>query len=170
MDVQFDLAVPSGVVTMVEAFFTSMRLQEGLDEMLQCDEEQCKLTLGQRLLGLMLCVCGGREALYRVEEFYESHNLERLFGPDVAAGDVNDDALGRALDKLKAALEVCERLAKVEDHGSQQVYSPFLWHCGLSCHIAGRLDPGAPGPVSGRRDVEMKAAREQPLLGNPVHL
>lgn len=103
MDVQFERAVPSGIVTMVEAFFTSMRLQEVLDEMLPYDEVQCKLTPGQRLLGLMLCVFGGREALYRVEEFYEGHNLERLFGPDVAAGDFNDDALGRALDKLNAA-------------------------------------------------------------------
>ena len=62
----FERAVPSGVVTMVEAFFTSMRLQEVLDEMLPYDEEQCKLTPGQRLLGLTLCVFGGREALYRV--------------------------------------------------------------------------------------------------------
>ena len=103
MDVQFEQAVPSGIVTMVEAFFTSMRLQEVLDEMLPYDEVQCKLTPGQRLLGLMLCVFGGREALYRVEEFYQGHNLERLFSPDVAAGDFNDDALGRALDKLNAA-------------------------------------------------------------------
>ena len=103
MEVHFEQAVPSGVVTMAEAYFSSIRLQEILDEMLPYDEEQCKLTPGQRLAALMLCVFGGREALYRVEEFYQGHNLERLFGPGVSAGDFNDDALSRALDKLSAA-------------------------------------------------------------------
>lgn len=103
MELHFEQAVPSGIVTMVEAFFSSMRLQEILDEMLPYDEEQCKLTPGQRLTALMLCVFGGREALYRVEKFYQGHNLERLFGPGVLAKDFNDDALGRALDKLSAA-------------------------------------------------------------------
>jgi len=100
MEVTVERSVASGVVTMVEAFFVAMGLKDGLDEMLPYDETPCKLTTGQRLMALMLCVFGGCEAFYRVERFYEGHNLKRLFGPGVRAGDFNDDALGRALNKL----------------------------------------------------------------------
>lgn len=95
--------MPSGIITMVAAFFQTMGLQRVLDAMLPFDEDQCKLTPGQRLTALMLCVFGGREALYRVEKFFEGQNLTQLFGPGVQPGDFNDDALGRALDKLAAA-------------------------------------------------------------------
>jgi len=103
MDMQLERAVPSGIITMVEAFFLAMGLQKVLDDMLPFDDEQCKLTPGQRITALMLCVFGGREALYRVEKFFLGHNLVQLFGPGVQASDFNDDALGRALDKLCAA-------------------------------------------------------------------
>ncbi|EQD60840.1 transposase, partial [mine drainage metagenome] len=58
---------------------------------------------------------GGREALYRVEQFYAGHDLERLFGPGISAHDFNDDALGRALDKLSAA-------------GPKRVFSTLAFH------------------------------------------
>ncbi|EQD57257.1 transposase, partial [mine drainage metagenome] len=62
-----------------------------------------------------MCVFGGREALYRVEQFYDGHDLERLFGPGISAHDFNDDALGRALDKLSAA-------------GPKRVFSTLAFH------------------------------------------
>lgn len=103
MELQVERAVPSGIITMVEAFFTAMGLQQLLDDLLPYDEQQCKLTPGQRLTALLLCVFGGRNALYRVEDFYDGQDLSRLFGCEVQASDFNDDALARALDKLYAA-------------------------------------------------------------------
>jgi len=75
MGLILERSVASGAITMVEA------------------------TPGQRLMALMLCVFGGREALGRAKKFYEGRDLERLFGPVAKARDFNDDALGRALDK-----------------------------------------------------------------------
>ena len=103
MELQVERAVPSGVITMVGAFCAAMGLQGILDAMVPFDGEQCKLTPGQRLMALLLCVFGGRQALYQVENFYVGHQLELLFGSGVEASDFNDDALGRALDKLAAA-------------------------------------------------------------------
>ena len=64
---------------------------------------QCKLSPGIRLLALMLCALFDRTALDRVGRVLARQDLTVLFGPGVAADDLNDDALGRALDKLAVA-------------------------------------------------------------------
>jgi len=51
----------------------------------------------------MLCAFFDRTALYRVGRVLARQDLPVLLGPGVAADDLNDDALGRALDKLAAA-------------------------------------------------------------------
>ena len=61
------------------------------------------LSPGTRLLALILCVLFDRTALWRVERVFVRQDLPVLFGPEVEAGDFNDDALGRALDKLAHA-------------------------------------------------------------------
>jgi transposase len=73
------------------------------DAMLTWDPKQCKLSPGTRLLALVLAVLFEHTALYRVEQVFAHQDLPVLFGPEVAAADFNDDALGRALDKLAAA-------------------------------------------------------------------
>jgi transposase len=38
--------------------------------------------------------------LHMYSEYFESKPLERLHGEGIAAADINDDAIGRCLDKL----------------------------------------------------------------------
>lgn len=68
------------------------------------DEEakrgNCKLTVGTRLKALLINIGTDRKALYKVKEFYEKRDVEVLLGEGVSAEDLNDDALGRALDIL----------------------------------------------------------------------
>lgn len=60
----------------------------------------CKLSVGTRLKALLINIGTDRKALYKVQEFYEKRDVEVLLGAGVSAADLNDDALGRALDIL----------------------------------------------------------------------
>ncbi len=85
------------------------------------------LSVGTRLKALLINIGTDRRALYKVQEFYEKRDVEVLLGAGVSAADLNDDALGRALDILydldldldalfpKLALKTVNQL-KVMDH------------------------------------------------------
>jgi len=69
-----------------------------VDEKTQRDD--CNLSVGKRLKALLVNIGTDRKALYKVQEFYEKRDVEVLLGEGVVASDLNDDALGRALDIL----------------------------------------------------------------------
>ena len=94
---------PTGVMTAAGWILRQLEVVSTLDAMLAWDPTQCKLSPGTRLLALMLCALFDRTALYRVGRVLARQDLPVLLGPGVAADDLNDDALGRALDKLAAA-------------------------------------------------------------------
>lgn len=91
----------------------------------QADRDGDKLSVGTRLKALLINIGTDRKALYKVQEFYEKRDVEVLLGAGVSATDLNDDALGRALDILydmgldalypKLALKTVNQL-KVMDH------------------------------------------------------
>ncbi|WP_274435607.1 IS1634 family transposase [Alicyclobacillus sp. ALC3] len=62
--------------------------------------DDCKLSVGTRLKALLINIGTDRKALYKVQEFYEERDVEVLLGEGVSFADLNDDALGRALDIL----------------------------------------------------------------------
>ncbi|WDM02833.1 IS1634 family transposase [Alicyclobacillus cycloheptanicus] len=91
----------------------------------QADRDGDRLSVGTRLKALLINIGTDRKALYKVQEFYEKRDVEVLLGAGVSATDLNDDALGRALDILydmgldalypKLALKTVNQL-KVMDH------------------------------------------------------
>lgn len=62
--------------------------------------DDCKVSVGKRVEALLINIATDRKALYKVAEFYENMDTELLFGEGISASDLNDDALGRALDIL----------------------------------------------------------------------
>ena len=58
---------------------------------------------GERILALVLNLLTDRQPLYQVGDAFQLTDVPLLLGPGVAAEDLTDDALGRALDKLAAA-------------------------------------------------------------------
>ena len=62
-----------------------------------------QLSVGTRVDALFINILTDRKALYKVMEFYETMDTELLFGEEVTPADLNDDALGRALDILHDA-------------------------------------------------------------------
>jgi transposase len=55
---------------------------------------------GKVLLGLVMNVLCGRSPLYRVEEFFRIRDVALLLGDDMMAENLNDDAIGRVLDRI----------------------------------------------------------------------
>ncbi len=99
---QNDVGYRSGVLGVVGALCREIGLVDVINEAAEW-HSQAKMGPGERILALILCIFGDRRALWRVHEFYEDEDLEVLFGAGVQSEDFNDDALGRALDKLHDA-------------------------------------------------------------------
>ena len=93
----------TGIPAVVRWVCDRLGLMQLFDQMLPWDDQRCKLRPSTRLVAIIMAILFDRTALYRVEELYEDHDVPLLFGAGVRAEDFNDDALGRALDKLTAA-------------------------------------------------------------------
>lgn len=92
-----------GVGVVVREFVQRMQFVETLNELLPWDPKQCAVSPGQRILALVIAYIEDRKALYRVEEAYTHRDVELLLGHGVAAEQLNDKDLARALDKLWSA-------------------------------------------------------------------
>ena len=89
-----------GVGVVVREFVRRMQFVETLNELLPWDPKQNAVSPGQRILALVIAYIENRKALYRIEEAYAHRDVELLLGQGVVAEQLNDKALGRALDKL----------------------------------------------------------------------
>lgn len=57
---------------------------------------------GKILLGLVMNILCGRSPLYRVEEFFRTRDVTLLLGEGMTAEMLNDDIIGRVLDRVYA--------------------------------------------------------------------
>ena len=71
-----------------------------VNNLVDWDPTQCKRSPGTLTVALVLNMLSGRRPLYRVWEAFERLDLPVLFDEPVELEDLNDDALGRTLDKL----------------------------------------------------------------------
>ncbi len=81
----------------VKEYASRMDLVKIVDEALSCG---MKVSPGTILLGLVMNVLSGRSPLYRVEEFFRTRDVALLLGADITAEMLNDDAIGRVLDRI----------------------------------------------------------------------
>ena len=94
----------------VKEYASRMGLVKIVDQALSCG---MKVSPGTILLGLVMNVLSGRSPLYRVEEFFRTRDVALLLGPDITAEMLNDEAIGRVLDRIyehgtwKIFSEVC---------------------------------------------------------------
>lgn len=68
-----------------------------INESIPCNTD---LDLGTLVVGMVCDTLSGRSPLYKVEEFIAEQDTELLFGIPVNPDNFNDDALGRALDRI----------------------------------------------------------------------
>ncbi len=81
----------------VKEYASRIGLVRIVDEALSCN---MKTSPGTILLGLVMNVLSGRSPLYRVEEFFRTRDAALLLGEGVLPKMLNDDAIGRVLDRI----------------------------------------------------------------------
>ena len=89
-----------GPSNLIAAVCYELQIPHYVNSLVQWDEKQWKVSPGTLILGLIINILVQRKPLYLVEEFYKNMDLPMLFDEPVVASDFNDDALGRALDRI----------------------------------------------------------------------
>ncbi len=129
----------------VKEYASRMDLVKIVDEALSCG---MKVSPGTILLGLVMNVLSGRSPLYRVEEFFRTRDAALLLGADITAEMLNDDAIGRVLDRVydygtwKIFSEVC-----VQAFRSFGVDCSVVHHDTTSVSVWGAYEPAANDPL-----------------------
>ncbi len=86
---------------LVAGMFDELDIGGIIDQVTQQNPEMRDLTLGEAVKAVMLNGLGFiNQALYLVPRFFQNKPTYRLISPRVAPEQLNDDALGRALDTL----------------------------------------------------------------------
>jgi len=90
----------TGFLSIVSAYAARIQLVEEIDRLLHC---QMEVSPGRVVLALILDALSGRRALFRLEQFFADKDIEHLLGEDIPRSRLNDDTLGRVLDRLSDA-------------------------------------------------------------------
>ena len=86
---------------LVAGMFDELGIGDVIDQATQQDPEKRDLTAGEAVKAMVLNGLGFiNQALYLVPRFFQNKPTYRLISPRVAPAQLNDDALGRALDTL----------------------------------------------------------------------
>jgi len=81
--------------------FDELGIASAVDAAITQDMDQRKVSVGQALKAMVVNGLGfANQRLYLVPQFFKGKPVEALIGPGVEAADLNDDALGRALDAI----------------------------------------------------------------------
>ena len=89
---------------LVAGMFDELGIGDVLDQATHQNPEMRDLTVGEAVKAMVLNGLGFiNQALYLVPHFFQNKPTSRLISPRVTPTQLNDDALGRALDTLYAA-------------------------------------------------------------------
>jgi len=94
--------VRPGAVPVIISLCRTAKIAEIINRMVKWNEDNTKVSPGLLIEALVVCIMCGRKPLWKVEQFWADQDLALLFqGVDLTSyHQLNDDALGRALDKL----------------------------------------------------------------------
>ncbi len=116
-----------------------------VDKALACD---MRVSPGKILIALVMNVLSGRSPLYRVEEFFRTRDVALLLGSDMTVKMLNDDAIGRVLDRIyeygtwKIFSEVC-----VQAFRAFSVDASVVHHDTTSVSVWGEYAPAPHDPI-----------------------
>ncbi len=110
-----------GPAPVISNLCRQLKIRTTINRIVPWDPKQCQLDPGLLAVALIINLLCRRNPLYLVEEFYQEHDVELLFGPEIKAEYFNDDALGRTLDKIylagaKKAFSAVSLQAQVEEN------------------------------------------------------
>jgi hypothetical protein len=83
-------------LAVVSAYVKEIGLVEEVNRLCPSDAE---VSTGHVVMALILDTLSGRGPLYRLERSFKGMDLELLLGRGIASSKLNDDAVGRVLDR-----------------------------------------------------------------------
>jgi transposase len=127
---------------LVAGMFDELGVGTVLDQATQQDPEMRDLTVGEAVKAMVLNGLGFiNHALYLVPRFFHNKPTYRLISPRVAPEQLNDDALGRALDTLyKYGVTALYSLIAVRAAKRLGLAPTFAHLDTTSFHVDGRYD------------------------------
>lgn len=118
-----------GAANLMAHLCKELNIAHFINKMVTWDDKQWKASPGALITSLIINTLVQRTPLYQVQRFYEGMDMPLLFEEPLHARDLNDDALGRALDRLadvdcKQLLStVACRAARIEDMNIRTVHA-----------------------------------------------
>jgi len=131
---------------LVAGTFDALGIGDVLDQATQQNPERRDLTVGEAVKAMVLNGLGCiNHALYLVPRFFQNKPTYRLISPRVAPEQLNDDALGRALDSLYES-GVTELYSLIAATAAQRLgLRPTYTHLDTtSFHVDGRYNSDEP--------------------------
>lgn len=127
---------------LVAGMFDELSIGDVLDQATHQNPEMRDLTVGEAVKAMVLNGLGFiNQALYLVPHFFQNKPTSRLITPRVTPKQLNDDALGRALDTLYAS-GVTELYSLIAATAAQRLGlgSRFVHLDSTSFHVDGRYN------------------------------
>jgi transposase len=127
---------------LVAAMFDELGIGEVVDKATQQNPEMRDLTVGEAVKAMVLNGLGFvNHALYLVPKFFQNKPTSRLIAPRVTPAQLNDDALGRALETLYA-YGVTELYSLIAATAAQRLdlAATFAHLDSTSLHVDGRYN------------------------------
>jgi len=93
----------AGAAVLLARICHELRIAHLVNAMVKWDQSQWRVSPGTLVVALILNLLIDRKPLYQVKDFYARRDLRLLFSEPVEPDALNDDALGRTLDRLAAA-------------------------------------------------------------------
>ena len=100
---------------LIAGMIDELEIVKNIDEALPSSSQTKKLSYGESVKAMILNGLGYvNKQLYLTPLFFKDKPLKRLFGRDIEASWINDDAIGRTLDKIfeYGISELYEKIAK----------------------------------------------------------
>jgi len=136
---------------LVAGMFDELGIGDVLDRATQQNPEMRDLTVGEAVKAMVLNGLGFiNQALSLVPRFFQNKPTYRLISPRVAPAQLNDDALGRALDTL-SNYGVTELYSLIAATAAKRLgLAPRFAHLDrTSFHVAGRSNSDATPDAQG---------------------
>lgn len=89
-----------GSANVVKRVCDDIGLADVINDAISGDPDAWKLSPGEHITALVTNVLSTQRPLYRVKEDLDRRDVQTLFGPTVSSSDLNDKALGRALERI----------------------------------------------------------------------
>lgn len=91
-----------GILPIISSICDKVGLVKNIDEQTEkkIGEKNRIVSTGQAIKSLIMNIVADRKPFYKIQEFYDQKDLEKIIGEGIKVENLNDDVYARALDEL----------------------------------------------------------------------